>query len=488
MHKITVVGLGPGSAGHISMETVEILKKSPCAIFRTAVHPCVKQLSDWGVNFTSCDKFYEEGASFDEVYGKVVDFVWENAQKTDVVYAVPGSPLVAERTVVMLRDRAVESGAELEILPSMSFLDLAYVDLGIDPIAGLRIIDAGDFEALADGGKYPLMITQVYSKLVASDVKISLMDVLDDETPIYFLRNLGLPDNECRKIALYELDRQENIDHLTSVFVPVTEGESTSVMDFNPLVDVIETLRSPGGCPWDIEQTHSSIRRSMIEEVYELLEAIDNSDYENMKEELGDILIQVVFHARMAEEQGLFSMQDVIDEVTEKLIRRHPHVFGTLEVGTSAEVLDNWERIKQMEKTERVRALDGVTVGQPALMRAYKLNGKASKVGFDWPNIDGVRDKVAEEFNELCEAEKSGDAKATESELGDLLFSIANYARHLGFEPETALTTANNKFIYRFNHVEDKVCESGKQWKDFSLDELDAFWNEAKALEKSEIK
>ena len=437
MQKITVVGLGPGSAGQLSVETMELLKNGECVILRTAVHPSVARLTEENVNFIACDNFYEAGASFEDVYDSIVKFVLENAQTQDVVYAVPGSPLVAERTVVLLRERAAANNVALKILPSMSFLDLAYVELGIDPIAGLRIIDSSDFEALADAGKYPLMITQVYSKFVASDVKLALMDVLDDETPVWFLRNLGLPDEECRTVPLYELDRQENIDHLTSVFVPAQE--QVSVMDVQPLTDVMATLRSPGGCPWDMEQTHASIRKSLIEEVYELLEAIDNMDYENMKEELGDVLLQVVFHARLAEEAGAFTMQDVVDEIVEKLIRRHPHVYGTIEVGSSDEVLQNWDAIKQTEKTERKHVLDGVTKGQPALMRAYKLNSKAAKAGFDWPDNEGVWNKITEELAELKEAVANGTPEEQEHELGDLLFSVAAYAKHIGLEPETAL-------------------------------------------------
>lgn len=482
MHKITVVGLGPGSAGQLSVETMKLLKNGECVILRTAVHPSVSRLTEEKVNFISCDNFYEEGASFEDVYGNIVNFVLEKAQTQDVVYAVPGSPLVAERTVVLLRERAAAEKIALKILPSMSFLDLAYVELGIDPIAGLRIIDSSDFEALADAGKYPLMITQVYSKFVASDVKLALMDVLDDETPVWFLRNLGLLDEECRTVPLYELDRQENIDHLTSVFVPEYK-EKVSVMDVRPLTDVMATLRSPGGCPWDMEQTHSSIRKSLIEEVYELLEAIDNMDYENMKEELGDVLLQVVFHARLAEEEGAFTMQDVVDEIVNKLIRRHPHVYGTIEVGSSDEVLQNWDAIKQTEKKERTHVLDGVTKGQPALMRAYKLNSKAAKAGFDWPDNDGVWNKVMEEAAELKEAVAFKNKEEQEHELGDLLFSIAAYAKHIGLEPETALNAANNRFVKRFSYVESCVEESGREWHDFTLAELDGFWNEAKLTE-----
>ena len=511
MGTITIVGLGPGAAGNLSLETMGLLKSDAQVILRTAVHPTVAELEKENVKFTSCDSFYEEGANFEEVYGRVVQRVLAAAMEGDVVYAVPGSPLVAERTVVMLREQAKEFNIPLVIKPAMSFLDLAYVDLGIDPIAGLRIIDAQDFEAVADAGKYPLMITQVYSQLVASDLKIALMENLDDDYEIFFLRNLGLPDEECRPVKLFELDRQPNIDHLTSAYIPPLpampegllefgedEGEvevftaeedlvdtsSYADVDVQPLVDVIRTLREPGGCPWDIEQTHQSIRSNFIEEVYEYIEAVDNEDIAGMREELGDVLMQVVFHARMAEEAGNFDLQEVIDEVVDKLIRRHPHVFGDTEVSGSAEVLVNWDAIKKQEKTERKSALDGIAQGLPALLRAYKIQSKAAKVGFDWQDIEPVWAKVQEELGEFQEALASGDKVAAEKELGDVLFAIVNYARHHKIEPEVALEGTNNRFTSRFLFVEEQVHNSGKNWQDFTLDELDKFWDEAKKQEK----
>ena len=510
MGMITIVGLGPGAVGHLSLETMSIMQGCEQVILRTAVHPTVAELAKQGVKYTSCDDLYEAGASFEEVYQNVVTRVLTAAHKGDVVYAVPGSPLVAEKTVVLLREQAKAQNLELAIKPSMSFLDLAYVALGIDPIAGLRIIDAQDFGAIADAGQYPLMITQVYSQLVASDLKIALMENLPDEYELYFLRNMGLEDEECRPVKLFELDRQPKIDHLTSVYIPpmgedenmpcgimafgkdeeeeavenMVDTTSFDDVDIQPLVDVMRTLREPGGCPWDREQTHASIRSNMIEEVYEYLEAVDAEDTEGMREELGDILMQIVFHARMAEEAGHFDLQDVIDEVVDKLIRRHPHVFGETKVTGSDEVLVNWEAIKKTEKTERKHVLDGVTHGLPALLRAYKLQSKAAKVGFDWPDVKGVWDKVQEELAELQEALASGDRAAAENELGDVLFALVNYARHQKIEPEVALNGTNNRFAKRFAHVESCVEESGKAWQDFSLDELDQFWDEAKRLEK----
>ena len=510
MGMITIVGLGPGAVGHLSLETMSIMQGCEQVILRTAVHPTVAELAKQGIKYTSCDDLYEAGASFEEVYQNVVTRVLTAAHKGDVVYAVPGSPLVAEKTVVLLREQAKAQNLELAIKPSMSFLDLAYVALGIDPIAGLRIIDAQDFGAIADAGQYPLMITQVYSQLVASDLKIALMENLPDEYELYFLRNMGLEDEECRPVKLFELDRQPKIDHLTSVYIPpmgedenmpcgimafgedeeeeavenMVDTASFDDVDIQPLVDVMRTLREPGGCPWDREQTHASIRSNMIEEVYEYLEAVDAEDTEGMREELGDILMQIVFHARMAEEAGRFDLQDVIDEVVDKLIRRHPHVFGETKVTGSDEVLVNWEAIKKTEKTERKHVLDGVTQGLPALLRAYKLQSKAAKVGFDWPDVKGVWDKVQEELAELQEALASGDRAAAENELGDVLFALVNYARHQKIEPEVALNGTNNRFAKRFAHVESCVEASGKAWQDFSLDELDQFWDEAKRLEK----
>ncbi|MEG1413043.1 MAG: nucleoside triphosphate pyrophosphohydrolase [Acidaminococcaceae bacterium] len=483
---ITIVGLGPGNVGHLSMETLTTLQTAQQVILRTIVHPSVSELVKQGVQFESCDHFYETGSNFEEVYAQIVQTVVASAQTQQVVYAVPGSPLVAERTVVLLRAAAQEAKIKLTILPAMSFLDLTYVKLGLDPIAGLRIVDATDKLALADAGKYPLIITQVYSRLVASELKLNLMEVLDDDYEIYFMRNLGLADEDFMLLPLFELDRQEQIDHLTTVYIPPrTTG---GVMDTRPLLDVMQTLREPGGCLWDREQTHASIRKGLIEEVYELLEAIDEKNVAGMREELGDVLLQVVFHARLAEEEGAFTMQDVIDDIVAKLIHRHPHVFGTIEVNDAAEILRNWEQLKLQEKTERKQVLDGISPGLPALMRAYKIQAKVAKVGFDWSETEAVWAKVQEELAELREAVAIKDLAEQEGELGDVLFAVTNYARHLGLEPETALNASNNRFVQRFAYVEAKVTQHGGKWQDFNLSKLDELWLEAKKNEKKENK
>jgi len=252
------------------------------------------------------------------------------------------------------------------------------------------------------------------------------------------------------------------------------------------LVGIMKKLRSPEGCPWDREQTHSSLKKCLMEECGELMDAVDAKDDHEMCEELGDILMNVILHANMAEERGAFTFADVTDTITEKMIRRHPHVFGDTHVNGSDEVLVNWEAIKKQEKQERKHVLDGVAQGLPALMRAYKLQGKAAKVGFDWCDVKDVWAKVEEEIGELQEALAQGDAAAAESELGDVIFALVNYARFYKIEPEVALNGTNNRFASRFGYVEQQVADSGKKWQDFSLDELDKFWDAAKKLERKQ--
>ncbi len=483
MAKLTVIGLGPGAYEQLSLESLRLLKSKSKVVLRTARHPLVERLQAEGIDFGSCDDLYEGGSSFAEVYDAVCQRLLQAAAREDIVYAVPGSPMVAEETVRLLRQQAPAAGVELEIKPAMSFLDVAYTALGLDPSAGLCIADAQDEKALARAGSYPLLLTQLYSRLVASDCKLALMEALPDEAKVFYLYHLGLPEAECRALPLYELDRQQNIDHLTSLYVPpLAQAEKFQVKtgaDIRPLAEVMAALRAPEGCPWDREQTFASIRSNLIEEAYEYIEAVDAEDADNMEEELGDVLMQVVFHAQMAEEAGLFDLQSVIDRVTEKLIHRHPHVFGTAKVANSSEVLVNWDAIKQQEKQERHSALDGVAKGLPALLRAYKVQGKAAKVGFDWQEQGQVWNKVEEESNELREALLQGGDEA-EKEFGDLLFALVNYARHCRIEPETALNGTVDRFCRRFRHVEERVKESGRPWQDFSLAQLDEFWDEAK--------
>ena len=248
-----------------------------------------------------------------------------------------------------------------------------------------------------------------------------------------------------------------------------------------PLVDVVKALRAPHGCPWDQKQTHESLRRYFIEETYEVVDAIDNKDMDNLREELGDVLLQVVFHSQLAEVAGQFTLEDVINDVTQKMIRRHPHVFNR----ENNEKTYTWDELKAQEKRNiQNSVLDGVSKGLPALVAAYKLQEKAAKLGFDWDELDPVWAKVSEEMDEFKEAIAQKDRENMEKEAGDVLFSLINLLRWYKISGENALNRTNTKFRQRFLHVEACVNQSDRSWEDFSLAELDAFWEEAKVQEK----
>lgn len=485
MGAITIVGLGPGAFGLITVETLELLKAAKPLLLRTAKHPTVSEIKKRGIEFESYDYVYEEQDSFEEVYHTIAKACLAQAKTGEnLVYAVPGSPLVAERTVILIRELAAEQGITVNILPGMSFLEVLYTRLAIDPIEGLTVVDAVDLPTLPSELATALVVTQVYNSYVASEVKLALMECYPDDYEVVVVKNLGLPEEQIQTIPLFELDRISGIDHLTSLYVPQRQlGERFTL---EPIVDVMNTLRSPGGCVWDIEQTHASLRRYLVEEVYEVLEAIDLQQGDKLCEELGDLLLQIVFHARIAEESNVFSMQQVIDVVTEKMIRRHPHVFGDTTVRDAGEVLLNWDAIKQQEYgSERPSVLDGIPKGLPSLMRAYKLQHKAAKVGFDWDSIPPVWDKIEEELLELKAACEQGKVADMEGELGDVLFSVVNLARFLHIDAEVALNITNNKFLRRFSYIEKHIHANNLKWENLGLKELDILWEQAKKQEKT---
>jgi len=485
MAKITIVGLGPGAFGLITVETLEMLKAAKPLILRTAKHPTVSEMTARGIEFTSYDHIYDEKDSFEEVYHAIAhDCLAQAAVGENLVYAVPGSPLVAERTVTLIRELAMEQGIPLSILPGMSFLEVLYTRLAIDPIEGLTVLDAADVPSLPSGMSTALAVTQVYNPYVASEVKLALMEHYPDDYEVVVVQNLGLPAEQIRTVPLFELDRLPWIDHLTSLYVPYKPAALRFNLD--PIVDIMAALRSPEGGIWDIEQSHTSLRRYLVEEVYEVLEAIDLEQGDKLCEELGDLLLQIVFHARIAEEAKVFTMQQVVDVITEKMVRRHPHVFGDITLRDAGEVVLNWDAIKQQEYgSERLSVLDGIPKGLPSLMRSYKLQAKAGKVGFDWDTIQPVWDKIQEELTELKLACTEGQTADIEGELGDVLFSVVNLARFLKIDAEVALNVTNNKFIRRFSYIETIVKNNGSKWENLGLNELDILWKQAKLQEKA---
>jgi tetrapyrrole methylase family protein/MazG family protein len=323
----------------------------------------------------------------------------------------------------------------------------------------------------------PVLIAQIYSRLVASEVKMTLNAVFPDEHPVRLVHAAGTKDELIEELKLYEIDRSEHIGLLTSLYVPPL-GEGTS---FEAFQEIVAHLRAPDGCPWDREQTHESLRTHLIEEAYEALEAIDSGDFGAIQEELGDLLLQIVLHSQIASEEGEFTVNTVIKGIYDKIIRRHPHVFGEVQLDGVTGVLQNWERLKEAERKdngkEKKGLLDGVPLSLPALIQAEEYQDRAARVGFDWPVVDGVLDKVAEEIQEIKTATNQTELA---EEIGDLFFVLVNLARWKKIDAESALRETNLKFKRRFSYVEQSAKQKERSLSDMTLEEMDALWDEAK--------
>lgn len=489
---ITVVGLGSGNPDRLTVGIVKQLQQASEVYVRTKEHPMMSVLHDLRVTVQSFDYVYEAKGSFPEVYASIADSLMKKAKSGPdgavIVYAVPGHPMVAESTVQILRERCGREGVELSILGGESFLDEAFVRLGFDPIEGFQLLDASGLSASFLQPQLHTVIGQVYDAFTASDVKLALMELYPDDYEVIVGHALGVEGQErILRVPLYELDRVEGYGNLSLVYVPRSDDDMLRRRTFARLHEIVAILRSPEGCPWDREQTHESIRKNLIEETYEVLETIDEDDPEHMQEELGDLLLQVMLHSQMEEEIGTFSVFDVIQGLNDKLIFRHPHVFGKNKAEDAEAALQNWEQMKAEEKRrkgiqpEEASVLDGIPKDLPALMKAYKLQKKASKVGFDWDRIGDVFLKIEEELAELREAVEKGHAAEEQiEELGDLLFAAANAARFLDADPEEALSRTNRKFVRRFRFIEEQLRAQGRSVRESTLEEMDAIWQQAK--------
>lgn len=484
--KITIVGLGAGDLNQLQFGVYQLLTKAEHLFLRTKEHPVIHEL-DSSIRYESFDSIYEENEDFDRVYLNIVKTLLEKAASTDIVYAVPGHPLVAEKTVQLLLTEGREKGYIVTVEGGQSFLDATFQALEIDPIEGFQLVDAMTLSSEQLQLQGHIIITQVYDQLIASEVKLTLMEQLPDDYKVMIVTAAGSSQQELKEVELYELDRETNVHNLTSVYVPPIKEEKMVYHQFPTFRKIIAQLRGPNGCPWDKEQTHQSLKKYLIEECYELIEAIDKDDIDHMVEELGDVLLQVVLHAQIGEDEGMFSIDDVISGVSEKMVRRHPHVFGETAVNSTDEVLVNWDEIKKNEKgsSETQSILDSVAGSLPALSKAYHLQKKAAKVGFDWPSIDGTWEKVKEEIREFEEEiSLKRDQQLIMKEFGDLLFAFINVGRHYKIEPEEALSSTNVKFTDRFNYIEKQAKQNGKELEKMTLEEMDELWNEAKTLDK----
>jgi tetrapyrrole methylase family protein/MazG family protein len=480
---ITIVGLGPGNPNQLTREAWEALSQASEVYARTSRHPTLAGLPS-GLAVHSFDDIYESEHEFEQVYAAIAERVLALGRRPEgVVYAVPGHPAIGEATVGLIRAEAATIGLPVRIVAGLSFVEPALTALGLDALPNLQIADALELAGRhhpAFQPDAPALAAQLYSNAIAGDVKLTLMNQYPDEHQVALIHAAGTLDELVEWLPLFELDRSPHIAHLTALYVPALPQSSA----FETLQEIVAHLRAPEGCPWDREQTHQSLRANLLEETYEVLEAIDADDPAAMREEFGDLLLQVVLQSQIGLEAGEFSLAEVIAGIGAKLIRRHPHVFGDVKVRGVADVLDNWEKLKAAERGQSAKpdkgTLGTVPRGLPALLQAVTYQRRAGRVGFDWPDITGVKAKVTEEILEV-EASPAGDAR--EEEIGDLLFAAVNWARWLEVEPETALRRANTKFARRFAHMEAAARAQGRPLAEMNLGELDALWEAAKRAE-----
>jgi tetrapyrrole methylase family protein/MazG family protein len=445
--RVVVVGLGPADASFLTARVSALLEGASPVRLRTSQHPAADELGP----LASFDHLYDDAASFDEVYERIVEELAALAQdQGEVVYAVPGSPLVAERSVELLRDR---DDLELEIIPSLSFVDLAWAALGLDPLTTqVRLVDATSLTGRLRGPG-PILLTQCHSARVLSSIKLSIdEDLLDEPLSVTVLHHLGLDDELVEEVPLDELDRLDAVDHLTSVYIRELRTVGPAAED---LVDLMARLRAE--CPWDQKQTHGSLTRHLLEEAYEALDALEDlavalesgegldEAYVHAEEELGDLVFQAVFHAHLAAEEGRFDLTGVLDGVRTKLIGRHPHVFGDVVAETPDDVASNWEEIKRAEKG-RQSVTDGIPDALPSLMRYVKLQRKAAALGLPSATPGELRSSVRSQLALLEELEVTATDDAVGSSEGsaagavaEALASLAELAWLQGVDPELAL-------------------------------------------------
>ena len=468
--RVVVVGLGPAGVDLLLPAARAALQRIPGRYTRTSRHPAVDDLAREGLVLEPLDLLYDAGDDLDTVYAAIAARVVAAAQEHgEVAYAVPGSPSVAERTVSLLRG----AGIDIEIVPGLSFADLAWNRLGIDPMTGARVVDARTFAIDSAGFAGAMLLAQCDTRFVMSDVKLALLEVLPPEHEVIVLQGLGLPGEKLVPLALADLDQVVEPDHLTSVFVDT--GDVSVAGELARLLALTERLRGPGGCPWDAAQTHHTLRRHVLEEAYEVAAAIDElppeapggevaaGAYDALEDELGDLLFQVMIHSVLAAEAGAFTIADVARGVHAKLVRRHPHVFGEVEAVTPDAVIANWEQIKKDEKGHG-SLVEGITPGLPSLLYVQKLMRKAQSIGLSIglaPQLPG--DSTV------------GDERA----LGDALAALVAAGARAGIDGESALTAWAGRFKDRFTRMEQLALADHVDLAGADATTVQALWDRA---------
>ena len=472
---ITVVSLGPGDPKLLTLQTADALRKARRLILRTGRHRTADWLQNEGIAFTRFD-------DFDALHAEMARQLWGFANEQPVTFAVIDAQ--TDGAVRVLRMTCPQDG-KLTILPGVTIADscLALLPEQFTHSGKLRILPAMDALESAPDPSTPLLITEVFDRMLACDLKLLLSDLYGDEAEVVFYPTSAKINRKPLVLPLLEIDRQRTYDHTVCLYVPSMTLRQRPRYCFDDLLQVMHTLRQQ--CPWDGEQTHESLRKYLIEEAYEAVGAIDEDDMDHLADELGDVLLQIAFHADIAQEIGEFSISDVTTAIVSKLIYRHAHIFGNVHCDTAEDVSKSWEQLKKAEKglTTQASVLADVSQGLPALMRAAKVQKKAANVGFDWDDAIGALPKIHEEADEVLVELKAG--RDPGEELGDLLFSCVNVARLAGLEPELLLKSATEKFIRRFTAMENLIISDEKSLEGLTLAEMDVYWNRVKEAQRN---
>lgn len=466
---LKIIGLANGIYDLLSVGAARELQSADAVVLQSDKAPCADKIRKETKEFYTLDDFFEQASDFDELYQKSGEFIAELSAHKRVVFGVLGN-LNSNGFITALKNKT-----DFEIIPGASLESAAQCISGkYMEMDAYQSIDASDIRKLGLDSSSALIVTGIDNPLLASGVKLHLTGYFDDETPIVLI--IGM---EHKLIPVCDLDKQADYGiGSIAVFPPLKKTERTRYT-FGDLVGIMERLRGRDGCPWDIEQTHETLRQYVLEEAYEVVHAVDTKDSAALADELGDLLLQVVFHAQIGVQRGEFDITDVVSNICAKMILRHPHIFGSVTVGGAEEVVTNWEAIKRNEKglTTYTQTMSDIPAGMSALMRAAKIQKKAAQAGFDWENAADAFVKVREEVAEFEEEVRNCKKADMENEAGDLLFAWVNVFRLMKINPEVALARTNQKFISRFSYIEQNAR---MDLKNMTLNQLDVLWEEAK--------
>jgi tetrapyrrole methylase family protein/MazG family protein len=476
MDTIQIIGMGVGNLDDLTIKAYNALTEGIPTYVRTMRHPVVEQLKKKGIKIDTFDDYFEKYDSFDKVYDEITAKIVELSKKYGRInYCTAGSPFYGDIVTKKLTSE-YNGKINITIMDGMSFIDKCIKLSGYSDYKSICILDCLEADEYSFDSNSLNIITQVYDNEIASQLKIKLMEIYEDDT---LVKKIDVLQEKVEEVSLYLIDQEKNYGFSTYFCIMPIEIYGNTVYNINNLCRIVRTLRGPDGCQWDKKQTHESIRQCVIEEAYEVVDAIDNKDIDNLVEELGDLLFQVVFHAEIGSEDGYFNFKDVVTNLCHKMYSRHPHVFGGVKANSVDEALENWELAKQKEKklSTYTENLKNVPKSLSTLSRSYKIQKRAADVGFDWPDEVGAIDKIKEELFEFIEEYKKLDYDKMESEFGDLIFALVNFARFMKINPDVALNRTINKFINRFEYIEKNAKQDLKK---MTLEEMDELWEKSK--------